>query len=152
MILLFIILLVNTPAGPVDIAPAVLAFVSLAVTVISGFLRDDKQSVSLNALYAFLAILLISFFAFVMTNGFTANVNDTLLGVLGFMLYLIGHEAADLLGYIKLVGSPTAPAIAHPDSPAALSVAVSAAAAPTPVVIRPAEPETPPPPPVAGSL
>jgi ABC-type lipoprotein release transport system permease subunit len=102
-----------------NVAPEVLAFIALAVSILSGYLRDDKQSVGINALFAAVALVLIAVFAYWMTNGFTANFHDSVLGILGFMAYLVAHEAQALLVYIQAANSPTAPAVPADNSLAA---------------------------------
>jgi hypothetical protein len=101
------------------IAPEVLAIISLVVSILSGYLRDDKQSVGLNAIFAGVALILISVFAYWMTAGFTANFHDSVLAVLGLMAYLVAHEAQALLAYIQAAQSPTAPAVPADNSLAA---------------------------------
>jgi ABC-type lipoprotein release transport system permease subunit len=100
-------------------SPELSAILSMIVLIISSYLRDDKQAVGINAIFAFVALALLSVFAYWMTAGFTANFHDSVLGVLGFMALIAANEAKDLLAYIKAANSPLAPSEASPHSLAA---------------------------------
>jgi hypothetical protein len=86
--------------------PELAGVLPLLVAMLSNYLRSRQFAGWQNGLITFASLVIISLFAVWLTNGFTANLQQSALAVLGFIVLLAGREAFDLLSYLQAAPSP----------------------------------------------
>lgn len=103
------------PALPPDIA----FIVSLLVSALSNYLRSDKLPRWANALIAILSIVVIALAMVWLTTGFTANLRQDVLLIIGMIVALFSglKEVSALLDILQAANSPLAPASSQPPTP-----------------------------------
>ncbi len=86
--------------------PELAGVLPLLVAMLSNYLRSRQLAGWQNGLITLISLTLISLFAVWLTNGFTSNLQQSALAVLGFIVILAGREAFDLLSYLQAASSP----------------------------------------------